>query len=162
MINENKQKHLQTLTNEYVQAFLHFAMKRTNQFVDAEELTQEMMYHCIRAIQNHDHIEDLNAFLWSIAHNTYKSWLYRNKRANAFYIDDVFNIGQIIDQSPEVDTQLLQNETFYFLRKKISTLTNFYRKTLVYFYYDEMSINEIAEKLHLSVSMVKYYLSTGQ
>ncbi len=78
-MNETIKQKLEVLSNEYIEAFLVFAVKRTNNLNEAEELSQEITFECVKAIHNKTNIQNFNAYLWSIAHNTYKRWLYSKK-----------------------------------------------------------------------------------
>ena len=158
-------KNIKMLTDEYLKLFHAFAISRTNNAHEAEELAQEVAYQCIIALNKRSNIDDLNAFLWSIAHNTYKRRLYKKKhRQNRIEsIDDnISYIENIADVSSNIEEKLVKSEDMRLLRKELSILTNFYRKTLVCFYYDELSIAEIAAKLNLSAEMVKFYLQKGR
>ena len=160
-------EYINIFTDEYLKPFHAFAVNRTNDAYEAEELAQEIAYQCIVGLNKNSNINDLNAFLWSIAHNTYKRWSYkkRNSKNKLMSIDDNLDLVEnIADMSPRsnIEKTLLKSEDMRLLRKELSLLTNFYRKTLVCFYYDELSISEIADKLSLSVEMVKFYLQKGR
>ena len=48
------------------------------------------------------------------------------------------------------------------IRKSLSILSGLYRKIIVLYYYHELRIKDIADKLNISQDMVKYYLSNGK
>ena len=157
-------ENIKILTDEYLKLFHAFAISRTNNAYEAEELAQETAYQCVTALSKTGSIDDLNAFLWSIAHNTYKRWLYKKKHSqnrtesaddNISYIENIADINNI-------EENLVKSEDMRLLRRELALLTNFYRRTLVCFYYDELSIAETAAKLDLSVEMVKFYLRKGK
>jgi RNA polymerase sigma factor (sigma-70 family) len=160
------QKNINILTNEYLKPFYAFAVSRTHNAYEAEELAQEITYQCIVALNKNSEIDNLNAFLWSIAHNTYKRRCYKKKNDKTVSIDDdnVGFVNNIIDMSPRsnIEDTVLKSEDMRQVRKEISILTNFYRKVLVCFYYDGLKITEISKKLDLSVEMVKFYLQKGR
>ncbi len=151
---------LDLLANEYLEAFLAFAHKRTSTVNEAEELSQEIALECVKAIHRNKCSENFNAYLWSIAHNTYKRWLHKNRKITLD--ENIEYIGQISDSSENMLVTLMQTEEMGLLRKKLSFLSSLYRRCLVYFYFEEMSIAEIATKLCISVEMVKFYLSKGR
>ena len=156
------------LTNEYLKPFYAFAVSRTNNAHEAEELAQEITYQCVVALNKTNKTEEivnLNAFLWGIAHNTYKRRCYKKKNAVITSLDDNAEyINNIIDVSPRsnIEDSLLKSEDMRQIRKELSLLTSYYRKTLVCFYYDSLTIPEIGKKLGLSVEMVKFYLQKGR
>ena len=157
-MNEN----VRILTDDYLKLFHAFAVNRTNNAHEAEELAQETAYQCISALSKSVNIGDLNAFLWSIAHNTYKRWLYKKKHnQNRTESDNISYIENIADIT-NIEENLVKSEDMRLLRRELSLLTNFYRRTLTCFYYDELSIAAIAAELDLSVEMVKFYLQKGR
>lgn len=160
------ENNMDILTTDYLKPFYAFAVSRTNNAYEAEELAQEIMYQAIIALNknNSDEISNLNAFLWSIAHNTYKRLCYRKKNNRVISMDDesVSFVSNIIDAHINIEDNFIKSEDIRYIRKELSLLTNFYRKTLVCFYYDGLSISEIGKTLDLTVEMVKFYLNTGR
>lgn len=153
------------LADEYLAPFHAFAISRTNNAHEADELAQEITYQCVAALHRSGTVGGLNAYLWSIAHNTYKRWLYKKRNGNYLSLDDNMDFaGNIIDSSPRanIEDTLMKSEDMRLLRKELSLMTNFYRKALVLFYFDELSIAEISKRLGVSVEMVKFYLQRGR
>ena len=158
---DTKQKHLDTLTNDYLPAFLAFGLKNINDLHEAEEFSQETAYQCVLAIHKADSISNLNAFIWSIAHNTYKRWCAR-KRHVSLDADGHDILTNIMNDNVTIEAEIIHAEEDMRIRVELSRLTDLYRKTLVCFYYDELSIAETAVKLGISVEMVKFYLQKGR
>lgn len=159
---EVKPEYFEKLTNDYLPAFLAFAIKNISDIHEAENFAQETAYQCVIALSKTDNISNFNAFIWSIVHNTYKRWCVRKKYVS---IDDenLFDTfsNVIIDDIP-IESEIIREEETHRIHLELSRLTGLYRKTLVCFYYDEISIAEISEKLGISVEMVKYYLQKGR
>ena len=164
-MEKNTKQYINILTNEYLKPFYAFAVNRTNNAYEAEELAQEITYQCVAALNKTGEIDNLNAFLWSVAHNTYKRRCYKKNNAKTASFDDNADyISNIADISPRsnVEDSLVKAEDMRMIRKELSVMSNFYRKTLVCFYYDSLTIAEIGKKLGLSVEMVKFYLQNGR
>jgi len=154
----DKTTQIEMLTQDYLNAFLSFAKKRTGNFSEAEELAQEIAYQCVISISKGKSISNFEAFVWSIAHNTYKRWCIRRQTISIEGEYDTFS--SIANDDLPVDSTLMDKESFNLVRRQLSRLSNLYRKTLVHFYYDELSIREISEFLGISEEMVKFYLLT--
>lgn len=167
-MEENIKNYINILADEYLKAFYAFAVSRTNNAYEAEELAQEITYQCIIALNKLSEINkinNLNAFLWGIAHNTYKRYCYKKKNNKLISKDDNESfMNNIIDVSPHsnIEEFLLKSENMRQIRKELSLMTNFYRKTLVCYYYDSLTIAETGKKLGLSIEMVKFYLQKGR
>ncbi len=70
---------IERLTQLYLAAFLSFAVKRINDFNEAEELAQEIVCQCLLSIHKGKAIRNFDAFVWSVAPNTYKRWCVRKQ-----------------------------------------------------------------------------------
>lgn len=158
MLNEKKEQ----IAKEYVKPFFAFAIKKTNNAGEAEELAQEIIYQVINALSRTAEIENLNAYIWSIAHNTYKRWLNSKRRQSISFEGMAELYGYIIPECNNLEEDIGELETVNLLRREISLLTKNYRKAIVHYYYDEFSCEQIAEKLHISSDMVKFYLFKGR
>jgi RNA polymerase sigma factor (sigma-70 family) len=156
-----KQKQLETLTNEYLKPFFAFAIKRTNNISEAEDVAQEIAYQCVIAINKDKNIIDFNAFIWSVAHNTYKRWC--NRKYHNISLDENLEFYEnIVDTTSIIYEQIEKSDEINEIKKNLSLLTNYYRKTMVYYYYDNLSVADIAEALDISTEMVKFYLYKGR
>ena len=157
-----KNEYLDKLTNEYLSAFLAFGIKNINDLHEAEEFSQETAYQCVLAINKADNISNFNAFIWSIVHNTYKRWCARKKYASLDDVSRYDTLSNIMSDNVPIEEEIIQAEDDKRIRHELSRLTDLYRKTLVCFYYEELSITETSEKLGISVEMVKFYLQKGR
>lgn len=158
----SKPEYLEKLATEYLPAFFAFGMKNTTDAHEAEEFAQEAAYQCVLAINRTENISNFNGFVWGVAHNTYKRWCARKKYVS---LDDDKQYGIVSNiQSYEipVETEIIKDEDKHRIHLELSRLTDLYRKTLVCFYYEEMSIAATSEKLGISVEMVKFYLQKGR
>ena len=156
----DKTEQIKKITEIYLVAFLSCDIKRINNFSEAEKLAQEIAYQSILSINKGNIIKNFDAFVWSIAHNTYKKWL---KRKQTVSLDDEYNtFSNIINDDLPIEDTLINQENFNLVRRELSHLSNLYRQTLVCFYYDELPIRDISTKLEISEEMVKFYLLKGR
>lgn len=158
MINEQKE----LIQKEYLKPFFAFALNRTNNGNEAEELSQEIVYQVISALSRADEIDNFNAFVWSIAHNTYKRWLNSKHRQNVSMDEIEEFYGDIIPDANNFSEIIEDNETINMLRREICMLAKNYRQIIVCYYFDELSCEQISKKLNISLSMIKFYLFRGR
>lgn len=154
---QNKEQLKELIANEYLNRFLTFYISKTSSIQDAEDLSQKAACECLDALNRVDEIKNANAYFWSVAHNVYKNYL--NKRDN-YILDDDYCKMQIADISYNEDNE--KQELHNDIRKSLSILSGLYRKIMVLYYYHELKIKDIADKLNISQDMVKYYLSNGK
>jgi len=148
MHSEQTKTNLLILTTKYIPIFLAFAHSRINDFLEAEELAQEISFQCVLALNRDQSIENINAYLWSIAHNTFKRWCARKKYI--LFDDDENMYSNLIPQGYSIEDELVHLEETNRVRLELSRLSRQYRNALVCFYYDNLSIQQTSEKLGIS------------
>lgn len=153
---QNIEQLKELVANEYLNRFLIFYISKTSSIQDAEDLSQKAACECLDAL-NRVEMKNVNAYFWSIAHNIYKNYL---NRRNNYILDDDYCKMQIADISYDEDNE--KQELHNDIRKSLSILSGLYRKIIVLYYYHELKIKDISEKLNISQDMVKYYLSNGK
>jgi RNA polymerase sigma factor (sigma-70 family) len=155
-----KEEQLQKITAEYLTAFLGFAINKIGNITEAEELAQEIAFQCIVAVNRGNISENFDSYIWSIAYNTFKRWCGRKKPLSLD--DDSGTFSNIMSDDIPVIDRLVSDEETNAVRLALSRLASDYRKTIVCFYYDELPIREIGQRLSLSEGMVKFYLRAGK
>ena len=155
-----KEEQLQKITDEYLTAFLGFAINKVGSITESEELAQEIAFQCMVAINKGYVGDNFNSYIWSIAHNTFKRWCGRKKVLSLDNDSDTFS-NIMSDKIPVIE-KLVNDEEANAVRLALSHLASDYRKTIVCFYYDELSIYEISQRLSLTEGMVKFYLRAGK
>ena len=132
-----------------------YCRARTDSREEAEDLSQEILLELLRC---HGNIRDDNAFygfLWAVAGNRYKAWC-RKKRspsADAAPLD-----GDIAEKSEPLWLAMERDEDLCLLRRELSLLEENHRKATVAYYVEGLPVRQIARRLCVSESMVKYLL----
>ncbi len=153
---------MQRLTKDFLPAFLGFAIQKIGNLAESQELAQEIAYQCVIAIRKGNVGEQFDAYLWSVAHNTFKKWCIQ-KQKRPLSLDSEFNsLSNLPGSEPPIEEKLIREEEAAALRKALARLWGLYRNVLVCFYYDELSIAEIGQRLSLTEGMVKFYLRAGK
>ncbi len=129
-----------------------YSLARVSNKEDAEDLASEIM---LAILQSGDKIKDPDAFygfVWGIAANTYKTFLRKRNK----------NKHEELDESLQSEDCFLDvlcaREDVNLLRRELSLLSREYRECTVAYYFDGLSCAQTAEKLGISLEMVKYYL----
>lgn len=154
---KSKNELYEILVNEYVKYFYNYSLSRTTSINDAEDLSQMILLECVKAIDKEITIKDLNKYLWSIAHNTYKRYL-KNKNETIVYDNDYC---MRIEETNSVDTSD-ESEEMTKIRYSLLVLSGLYRKIIVDYYYENMKIKDIAVKYNQSEEMIKWYLQKSK
>ena len=155
----SKQALYNLLCEQYLPAFLGFARSRVGDWNTAEELCQEMAFRCVNAIAEDRIRDNPDAYFWSVAHNTCKSYYARKEPLSI----EAYELGSVLPADTLSPEELAEEgEEYEEIRRALSRLSGLYRKILVMHYYDELPVAEIAHTLSISESMVKFYLRSGR
>lgn len=145
------------ITTEYLKPIFGFALKRCKNLQEAEDLSQEIVIKVFKTLCKRDNIEDVNKFVWTIAHNALSNY-YRDSKRN--YIGT--SIDEIAETLCENRTDLAANmvfrETTARLQSEIAYLTKLQRRIVIAYHYDNMKQSEIAQELNIPVGTVKWHL----
>lgn len=137
------------ITTKYLKPVFGFAVKRCKSLQDAEDLSQEIAVKLFRTLLVRDDIEDINKFIWTIAHNALSNY-YRDHKP--------LFIGTPTFHGDELDADLILREETYRLQNEIAYLSKLQRKIVIAYYYENKKQQEIADDLGLPLGTVKWHL----
>lgn len=127
-----------------------WAYSRVSDKYDAEDLAGDIIE---KAVGSAEKLRDDRAFygwFWQLAANTYKSYLTVKKRQT---------LGELGEPSEwDAYNEIFPDENTERLRREIAFLGKNHRNCTVDYYFNDLSVKEIAKKHSLTTDMVKYYL----
>lgn len=147
-----EQKKISALVEENMKTIFAYSLSRVSHKEDAEDLAGDIILAILKSAPK---IRDENAFfgyIWAIAANTYKKYLYKKSRRQYEELDE-----EAADDKDFLQ-DILRNEQFCTLRRELALLSKEYRECTVAYYFEGLSCGETASRLHISLEMVKYYL----
>lgn len=149
------------LIRGYMKPIFGFALNRVKQRMEAEDLAQEIMLQLLKSISSGANIQNLEAYVWTIARYTWVHWL--KKRAHAPKPIEINGRSELFaaHQAGPLD-QLLQTESYRMLRSEISFLSDIHRRIVVLHYYEGLKQSDIANVLGIPVNTVKWHLSDAK
>lgn len=142
----------------YLDRIYGYAVKRTCDREEAEELTQEIVLAALRAMPGLRDERRFEPWLWGVAANVTRVFRRTQGRQRAMYVWDAWETFTDIP-APEDDEI---EEEYDRLRGKIAGLSAIYREIIILHYYDGLSVNEIAAKLGIPAGTVTWRLSAAR
>ncbi len=143
------------LIGENMKAIFGFALTRLGNVQAAEELASDILFELVQSAKNLKDEERFYGFMWKIAENTYADYLRGKFKAASRYTELDVNLADGADSALD---GMIHNEELNLLRRELSLLSKQYRDAAVLYYIENFSCSEVAERLHISTEMVKYYL----
>ena len=147
MISLDSKEHVTNIVNQYSDMVYKLALARTKNKSDAEDVFQEVF---IRYMKNYHKI---------VSDEHCKAWLIRTT-INCSY--DIFNSSWSKKTVPIIDNLVFGTEEKYDIYYNVLKLPKKYRTVIHLFYYEDMSIKEIAEVLGTKEGTVKSQLHRGR
>ena len=149
--------NLKEIMNLYTEPLLRLAYYYVNDTQIAEDIVQEVFIKMYNSQTNYEERGELKAYLYKMTSNKskdyLKSWSYRNIQLQ----NKIFPSASKI----EVD-QLVRKDEQTIIGDAILELPIKYREVLIYYYFNDMKISEVASILSTSESTIKTRLGRGK
>lgn len=150
-------QNLKEIMNLYTEPLLRLAYYYVKDTQIAEDIVQEVFIKMYNSQTNYEERGELKAYLYKMTSNKskdyLKSWSYRNVQLQ----NKIFPSASKI----EVD-ELVRKDEQTIIGDAILELPIKYREVLIYYYFNDMKISEIASILSTSESTIKTRLGRGK
>lgn len=146
------------IIRSYAGPVFGYALKRTRQREEAEDLAQDIMLQLLKSVSSGAQIRNVDAYVWTVAKYTWVHWC--RKRAQVTAPAELNGVPELLLADP-AETPLerwIDTEARRMLRREIAFLSERHRRIVVAHYYDSMPLGQIARMLGISVNTVKWHL----
>jgi RNA polymerase sigma factor (sigma-70 family) len=156
-VGEAKKALIERLFAAHRSALQAFFYRRIRHPADATDLAQEVYVRMLR-IRDPDTIRDMQAYLFTVASNLAREHAAREgRRGVTAHLEDEATLEQLAEPAP-FDAQIDAAQQGKRLREVLRELPPRWHAAIVMQYVHGLSQAEIADRLEVSVSMVKKYL----
>ena len=148
------------LLDHYWNEVYGFMLKRTENEIDAEDITIETFSKAFDKIATYNPEFQFNTWLIAIAKNVHIDLLRKKKSSHFVEITDeedrqAYNVA---DSSPSAEDELITEQNLSRLLQFIKELKPHYQEVIQLRYFQELSYQEISEQLNEPLSNVKIKL----
>ncbi|WP_404349288.1 sigma-70 family RNA polymerase sigma factor [Sutcliffiella horikoshii] len=159
-MNENKRDQLlEKVMLEYGDQLARLAYAYVKEEEIAKDLVQNTFIKCYTKITGFRHESTIKTWLYRITINEckdyLKSWAYKKSRMMDFYYGDR-------SSALSSEEEALKKWEEGRMKRSIFTLPPKYREIIFLYYYEELTMEEIAELLGLPISTVKSRITRGR
>lgn len=128
---------------------------------DAEDLCIETFSKAFEKLSTYNHRYVFKTWLLYIARNNYVDFMRRNAHMFSLFSEKIledleYEHEMVGDETPE--SRMIERQSLEQVRQSLERLSPRYREVMRLHYIEELSINEISEKLNISSSNVKVIL----
>lgn len=147
---------MEELYDKYFDKIYKWSLKKTNNKEDAEDLTNNVFISIFEYFNKNIEISKIDNLIWKIAYNLWctKAKEYIKENKNIEIDENIYGNNQdMIDKI--IYNEIINNlDNYNLTEKEINTFK--------LYYFDDLSIKEIATKLNNSESNIKYYLYSAR
>lgn len=145
------------IIQKYYDDIYRWSFAKTRNRFDAEDLTQEIIYQIVKTFSKDTLIASPEKYLWKIA---YYTWCNKAKDyvKNKMLISNDLILNQIKDEKIDIEKKIELEEISDKLKDIINTFSDTMKKVVELYYYEDLQVKQISEKMDIKDSLVKYYL----
>ncbi|MGQ1889537.1 RNA polymerase sigma factor [Thermophagus sp. OGC60D27] len=151
LVQQSKEGNMEAfskLVDKYRQKVFQTSMGFLHNVEDAEDLTQDIFVKVWRSIKSFDQRSSFSTWLYRIAVNRAINEVRKNKLKSFIGLNnEVKNSNYTLDNA---ETQLVNQEQKKQIRQAINQLKTNQRKAFILFYYQELSMREVASVMKIS------------
>lgn len=163
-ITKGDQKAYAELLQRYRESVYFMMLKMVNNKDDADDLTIEAFGRAFKKLDQYTPNYAFSTWLFKIASNNAIDFLRKKKLTNSVSLD-TRNDNSDYDTSNLVKSTHLNPEEFYIKKQKVEMVRTVidklkpkYRELVELFYFQELSHEEISERLNLPIGTIKAQL----
>lgn len=155
----NSKFSFEKIVDEYLSRILSWAVKKTGDRSNGEDLTQEVFVQFFTAASNAESVDNPEHLLWKVAHYCWCHYLRDNtKQKNLTSLDTVMNVSDSSDFVGDILAADIRINQLSRMRREISNLSHIQRDAMILHYLDGLSIAKTAEKLGMTEGSVTWHL----
>ena len=153
------------IADSYSLMILNWAIKKTGNRADGEDLAQEVLCQILSFVKDKTEIEKLDNLIWKIAHYTWCNRLRGLKKVNNVTSLDS-PAGLYVIEERDYITEFTENESLKSelanMRRRISELSKVQREIIIAYYLENLSVSDISVRFGMTKSAVKWHLFDGR
>jgi len=151
-MNDNQNELLLLFQDEYLPKVYSFTRMKLNNVHDAEELAGEITLQIVKSIRRGVIIDNMNAFVWKVSNNTLCKLFREKKHGNTVYLTE------FIPSDENIEDDIIIKEDIAVLRRELFLMSEKYRRTVILYYFDGKTCEEIADIIGKPSGTVKWWL----
>lgn len=150
-----KSVSIHQLISEHSKPLFGYGYRLTGSVADAEDLTQQTFMIAHQKIEHLRCSKSAKSWLFAILRSCWLRSIRRKKPTPASHFE--IDLDEMLEQEPDVSSvdEIL-------IQKAMSELPDDYRLVLLMFYFEELSYQQIAEKLDVKIGTVMSRLSRAK
>lgn len=160
-LNRGNTEAFRALVEEYKDRVFSCAYKFTGDYVEAQDLSQEIFLKIYKNIGSFNGQSKLSTWIYRVSTNMCIDWKRKNKNVLELKVENFFkNDKESKSDLPE--DHIIKKEDRVKIQSKIQRLPDIYKETLILFHFHGMSYRDISKELKISEKTVETRLYRGR
>lgn len=155
----NKEK-LKYLMDEYGNNVIRLAFTYVRSKHAAEDIAQDVFLKCYENLAQFRGDSSYKTWIYTITANKCKDYLKSWSHKNMIFTEFVGFFNR--ERTPSTDNLVVSKEENRMISEKVLELPLKYREVIMFYFYEELSIVEIARLLNININTVKSRLLRGK
>lgn len=140
------------IVSQYQHKIFSVSLSVTNNYRDAEDLTQEVFIQVYKSLNTYQFKSSLSTWIYKIALNKALDWKKRRKENNIHLQDEHFYDNYSLNKTEELFIENIDNDNINF---NINKLPKIYKEVINLHYFDNYSYSQIAKKMNIAEKTVE-------
>ncbi|MEH7335385.1 RNA polymerase sigma factor [Neobacillus drentensis] len=140
---------------EHGPAIFKYILSLVKQKELAEDLYQEVLLSAYLAYPAVKEYSKYKNWLFTIAVNKCRDYWRKENKSKLFWKEEVYSYSASAYCSPIPEEEVLHKFSAKQMAEKVNLLPEIYRKPIYLYYYQDLTLDEIARKINLPMSTVK-------
>lgn len=149
---------LDQLMEDYATDLKRIAFLYVNDISECEDIIQEVYISCYQKLSSFRHESSYKTWLIRITINKCKDYKKRWSIKKLIYTPIISSVFT----APSAEDQFINEQTSRTMIEQIANLPTKYKEVLILYYYQQMSMTEISEILHVNINTIKSRLLRGK
>jgi len=150
----------ESFAKDYSDSLFRYLSKLTGGGDEAEDILQETLIKIAESLPDLNDISKIKTWAFRIATNTAMDFFRKNSRFMHIEFDENLHEPEITEN--DIEDKIIVDEMNECIRREMSRIAPHYNTVLILYFFEHMSIAEIAGICDISVSAVKVRLHRGK
>lgn len=155
---DSKREQFSLIYDQYIEKIYRFVYLKVNSQETAEDLTSKVFLNGWEAYQKGQDIKNPGAFLYQIARNATIDHYRGKTKGKTVSID---SIAQLTDYKVNVHEKAVLNADVQMVKSAIFNLKKDYQDVIIWYYLEDMPVEQIAELLNKPAGTVRVMIHRG-
>lgn len=143
------------VVKEHGKAIFNYILSLVKHKELAEDLYQEVLLSAYLAYPSIKEQSKNKSWFFTIAVNKCRDYWRKENKSKQFWKDEVYSYSASACPSPIPEEEVLDKFSAKQLAEKVNLLPEIYRKPIYLYYYQDLTLVEIAQRSNLPMSTVK-------